>query len=377
MTSSETSPDRPRIVIYGATSTSGRRVAEALRSSDYQLVLSGRNEAALVALRQDLIDASLGESMPRISVVRAQGDQELRAAFTGATIVINCAAPIVALGQSIVAAALAASAHYLDTAGDPAFMRGLYERCESVARHRARIVCSGLSATVALADWASTVAARQLGVPSDCDITIGLAFDEPALSRGAAARLALRLGGQSWEWRHDRWDDVELGARSELIDFGSDHGGQRTAWTAPGGEIITIPRHLAARSVQTLVSPSRSHGLGRFTQSLAWFAPLVGIAKIPLPPEVLHALPSDDDSLSRTQFALLATVRSGPQTASIRLAGGDPYLVTGAVVATVVAQLVAEAPLAVGAIAPSQLVDAEFALARVCTASDVTITRAH
>ena len=313
--------------------------------------------------------------MPRISIAQAQGDEEMRAAFAGATIVINCAAPILALGQSIVAAALAASAHYLDTAGDPTFLRGLYERCESLARHSDRVVCSGLLATVALADWASTAAARDLGVADELDVTVALAFDEPALSRGAAARLALRLGGQSWEWRHDRWDNVELGARSQIVDFGSDHGGQRTAWTAPGGEVITIPRHLVARSVQTLVSPSRSYGLGKFTQTLAWFAPLVGIAKIPLPPEVLSALPSDDDSLSRTQFALCVTVRAGAKSASVRLAGGDPYRVTGAVVAAVVSRLVAVSPSTTGAIAPSQLVDAEFALARVCADTGLTITR--
>src|SRR5213075_1486065 len=92
----------------------------------------------------------------------------LAAAFRDVRVVIGCAGPFGACGEPVLAAALAAGAHYLDVAGEQAFLREMYERHDSEARRAGLCVVPGMGLEVAPGDLAAAEAASALE-PSDDD----------------------------------------------------------------------------------------------------------------------------------------------------------------------------------------------------------------
>ena len=105
----------PQIVVYGATGLVGGRVCTALDAADVPFVAAGRRRAALENLAR-----IVGASEWRVAELEHDA---LVAAFEGAAVVINCAAPLAEVGEPVLLATLAAGAHYVDLGGDQAPQR--------------------------------------------------------------------------------------------------------------------------------------------------------------------------------------------------------------------------------------------------------------
>ena len=106
-----------RIVLFGATGYTGRLTAEALVARGARPLLAARSAAKLADLARDLG----GELETRVADV---GDPEsVRALVEPGDVIVATVGPFVRHGAPAVEAAVTAGALYLDSTGEPTFIR--------------------------------------------------------------------------------------------------------------------------------------------------------------------------------------------------------------------------------------------------------------
>lgn len=348
------------IYLYGATGFTGRLIARALldRGLRDQLVLGGRNPGALAELAGEL-----GGVATRAAEL--SDFEQVRDACAGARVVVTCAGPFSRLGEVVLRAALAAGAGYLDTTGEQAFMREMYERYDSPAR-RARVAAvSGFGFEVALGDWLAALAGAALGASTDDpvdEIAIGYGLEGFVPTRGTRLSALEAVQAPGVTWAGDRWQPATAAAEQRTIGFPSPIGARR-ALSFPSGEVVTVPRHVAAHRVQTFLAARGLPG-GAVAR---WLAPaLPALLRSPLGSAVRKRAAGGppgptDGQRAVTDYAIVAEARRGFATAHAAAVGVDVYGTTADLVAIGVQALLAGAP-ACGVLAPSQLVAPEYGL---------------
>jgi hypothetical protein len=115
------------IVLFGATGYTGRLVAAALVRRGVRPKLAGRNAQTLEALAAELggLDSAVADvSRPEtVSALVSTGD-----------VLVSTVGPFVRWGAPAVEAAIAAGASYIDSTGEPPFIRDVFERWDAPAR---------------------------------------------------------------------------------------------------------------------------------------------------------------------------------------------------------------------------------------------------
>jgi len=374
----------PDIVIYGATGLTGRRACAELEATGTAFAIAGRDGAKL---------AELGAQFPAAAVRVARIDDlaALARTFGDATVVLNCAGPAGATSEPVLGAAIAAGAHYVDLGGDQAFLHGAYERYESAARRAGRVAIVGAGVDCVLGDWAAAWAAAYVcGLANDAsdvdvvrtgplerlaedrpldDIAVSYVFDDLVLSPAGQRAAFAGLHARSLVWRRDRWETAAPAAEKRRINAGAALGGERDVVSFPGGDTITIPRHIAAQKVQTFASTSRSSSTMTALRLLARAVPFVPKRAT----ELLAAYEPREDDYARTSFAVIAQARRGFSAAQVGVRGRDLYR-SAAIIATWIArQLVARSTGPVGMRAPSELFRPEPALREVAEAAGLVV----
>jgi short subunit dehydrogenase-like uncharacterized protein len=110
----------PRIVVFGATGYTGRKTAEALVARGERPVLAGRNPERIASLAGDLggletVVADVAQPQTVNGIVE-RGD-----------VLVATVGPFVRFGRPAVEAAIERGAHYLDSTGEPPFIREVFE----------------------------------------------------------------------------------------------------------------------------------------------------------------------------------------------------------------------------------------------------------
>jgi short subunit dehydrogenase-like uncharacterized protein len=373
------------IVVYGATGTTGSRIARALHGAGARVVLAGRDGAGLATLAADL-----GRAPIRVAAV--DDPSALAAAFAGARVVVAAAGPFAVVGAPVLAAALAAGADYVDVAGEPHFVRAMYERHESAARRAGRTVVSGMAVGLALGDLAAARAAAACAAVGD---------DGPAVRAAPAARLAAHdpvdrvdvahvlddfsatpgstrstletLAEPALIWCSDRWDEVPPGASSWQLDAGAALGGGRDAVSFPSGEVVTVPRHVAARRIETYVSWARTGWAMRAAGLAGRLAPLVARTTRAAARRLDPAPPPSAAMLARARFAIVARARRGADQATVRISGRDLYGTSALIAAWAAHALASRGSGPVGVLAPAEVFAPGPALAALAALADLRI----
>ena len=115
-----------RIVLYGATGYMGTLTARAMVASGARPVLAGRNQSRLSALAARLSPAGDGTEL-ETAVAAAEGPGPLRDLIGAGDVLVSSAGPFMKVGRPVVAAAVDAGAVYLDSTGEPPFIREVFE----------------------------------------------------------------------------------------------------------------------------------------------------------------------------------------------------------------------------------------------------------
>lgn len=368
------------ITVFGAAGVVGRRVCSELVRAGQEIAIVGRRAAPLAELARALPAASM-------HIAGAGDAAALTRAFTGSRVVINAAGPLRDTAAPVLAGALAAGAHYVDVGGEQAVLRAMYERHESAVRRAGLVALPGAGLDAAIGDLAAAwAAAHVLGAsdPGDVvrgelaprlaeddpldDIAVGYVFDELALSAGSQRALFGAIGTRALVWRCDRWEAGPAGDH-RWINAGPALGGQRHALIYAGGDVLTIPRHVAARLVTAHLSPTRRAGATAALRLLSRALPLLPRSA----GELLVPYAAPDADYGHTQLAVVAQVRRGFSTAQLVVRGHDLYRTTAAVTAWCACRLAERAAGPVGMRAPAELFRAEPALRAIASAADLTI----
>jgi short subunit dehydrogenase-like uncharacterized protein len=110
-----------RIVVFGATGYTGRLVTERLVAAGASPVLAGRNPERLKALA-DTIGADL--TVCKADVMRKNSVFDM---VNAGDVLVTTVGPFVKWGEPAVRAAIAAPCVYIDSTGEPAFIRRVFE----------------------------------------------------------------------------------------------------------------------------------------------------------------------------------------------------------------------------------------------------------
>jgi hypothetical protein len=360
------------VVVYGATGLIGRRVCTELDAGGVAFAIAGRDLARVV-------------DWPH---AERRGDDPSRA-FDKAMVVVNCAPAAVA--EPILCAALAAGAHYIDVVADQAASHALYERHESTARKAGRVALLGAGVDCAIGDFAGAWAAAYVcGDANDAvqgelvrtlprerlaeanpldDLAISYVFDDLVLSPAGQRAVFAGLHVRGLVWRRDRWEACAPAAETRRVNVGLAMGGERDVTSFPGGDVISLPRHVAASRVQTFASTTRKRAA---QTALRWLAR----AMPPVPPratELLAAYEPRDDEYAATTFAIVAQARRGFSAAQVIVRGRDLYATSGAIAAWCARQLVARDAGPVGMRAASELFRPAPALRELAAIANLTV----
>jgi short subunit dehydrogenase-like uncharacterized protein len=233
-----------RIVLFGATGYTGRLTADALARRGARPVLAARSEGKVRALAEQL--GGLEHA-----VADVERPESIRALVSSGDVLVSTVGPFLRWGAPAVEAALAAGAHYIDSTGEPPFIRRVFEewgpraltaRCALLTAMGYDFVPGNLAAALALR--------RAAGAPR---VRVGYFFTGGGSLRGAAsggtiASLAGVMLERGFAWRGGRLRD-ERGAARVYTFAGRDE--KLTGVSVAGSEHLSLPRlHPELRDVE-------------------------------------------------------------------------------------------------------------------------------
>jgi short subunit dehydrogenase-like uncharacterized protein len=115
-----------RIVLYGAAGYIGGLTAQALIASGARPVLAGRDRGRLNALTERLSRNNGGLTL-ETAVADSARPGPLRELLGAGDVLVSTAGPFLKVGRPVVEAAVDAGAVYLDSSGEPPFIRQVFE----------------------------------------------------------------------------------------------------------------------------------------------------------------------------------------------------------------------------------------------------------
>src|SRR4051812_42289347 len=196
------------IAVYGATGFTGRLVAAELRRRGARMILAGRNAAKLEILAEEIGD--LAETRT-VSLDDGRGMRDL---LEPCAAVIACAGPFQLHGEPVLAAAVDARTHYLDTTGEQPFMRTVFDEYGPRAERAGVALVTAMGFDYAPGDLIAELTADGMG-PLD-ELVLAYAVSDFGATRGTALSALDTLTGGDVEWR-----DGELVSASQSVGRGS------------------------------------------------------------------------------------------------------------------------------------------------------------
>jgi short subunit dehydrogenase-like uncharacterized protein len=340
-----------RIVVFGATGYTGRKTAEQLVARGERPLLAGRSAERLATVAADLggLETAVADVADPGSVSNLVERDDVLVATVG---------PFVRFGRPAVEAAIEKGAHYLDSTGEPPFIREVFERYGPGAAR------SGVGLLTAMGyDWVPGNLAGALALERAGDdavrVDTGYFYIGPAgMSGGTRASTAASLTEPVFAWRDGRIVTERAARRMRTFDVG---GRERPGVSVGTSEHFGLPRFAPQlREVNTY---------------LGWFGPMsrpmqafgamgAAIGAVPGARKLINAAGSrfvkgstggpDEEALARVRSHIVALAydEGGRQLAEVHVAGVDGYTFTARMLAWASAKIAADGLPASGALGP-------------------------
>jgi short subunit dehydrogenase-like uncharacterized protein len=324
-----------RIVLFGATGYTGDLTARAFVDRGARPVLAARTEARVRALADELGGLEW-------AVADVERPDSVRALVDRGDVLVSTVGPFTRWGQPAVQAAVAAGAHYLDSTGEGAFIREVFER------HGPGAQAAGCGLVTAFGyDWvpgnlAGALALRDAG---EAATRVEIGYFAPGAGAGSAsggtrATSASVILSPGFAWRGGRLIDERPAQRTRSFQLKPGRSAQTIS--VPGSEHFALPRiHPTLRDVDVC---------------LGWFGPASGpirvasaglspILRFPGARDALQGLfgrlvkgssgGPDADARAKSRSVMIAEAfdAAGTQLARVRLEGPNHYDLTAGVLA--------------------------------------------
>jgi short subunit dehydrogenase-like uncharacterized protein len=314
------------VAVYGAGGHTGRFIVDELQRRSLPVVAVGRDAARLP-----------GSVPARVAAI--DDADALARAFAGCGVVINAAGPFLDTASPVIAAALQAGAHYLDVTAEQPSALDTFERFDKAARAAGVAVIPAAGFYGGLADLLATALVGDGGAVDE--LTVAVALDHWWPTEGTRITGARNHAARLIVDDH-RLAAMPLPAAISSWTFGTPHGEQAVV-ELPFSEIITISRHLHARSLRSHLSQG----------------PLQEIRDASTPPPTAQ----DAQGRSAQRFEMVVQARYGDTQRTAVACGQDIYAVSAPLVVEAAARMLRPDFDRNGALSLAQAFDAQRFLA--------------
>jgi short subunit dehydrogenase-like uncharacterized protein len=357
-----------RIVLYGATGYIGGLTARAMIASGSRPVLAGRNQGRLTALAEQLSRAGDGVQL-ETAVAGSEESGPLRELVGAGDVLVSTAGPFLKVGGPVVQAAVDASAVYLDSSGEPPFIRQVFEEFGPRAERTGAVLLTAFGYDYVPGNLAGALALRDAG-PAAVRVRVGYFVRgniRKAISAGTRASVAGVLLEPGYSLRGGRI--VTERSVAHVASFEVD-GRRRRAFSIGSSEHFALPRlRRAASDGDGMAVGEPLTDVGVY---LGWFGAATGLvhyaSALARPLEGLPGVRGALDQLGhriqrsratpgagqtiRSEVVAVAADTHGRRLATVRLTGGDPYSFTAPVLAWAAGRAAAQGVRPAGALGP-------------------------
>ncbi|MGD0703806.1 MAG: saccharopine dehydrogenase NADP-binding domain-containing protein [Trebonia sp.] len=372
-----------RIVLYGATGYTGALTAQALVASGARPVLAGRDQSRLSALAARLSRAGDGTEL-ETAVAAAEGPGPLRDLLGTGDVLVSTAGPFMKVGRPIVAAAVDAGAVYLDSTGEPPFIREVFEEFGPRAQRTGAVLLTAFGYDFVPGNLAGALALQAAG-PGAARVQVGY-FVRGDVRRGSSAGTRASMTGvllePGYAFRGGRIVSERTAAHVTAFKVG---GSKREAYSMGASEHFALPR---LRPEAEADGASGQVPLADVSVYLGWFGGatrLVHYGSVLTPlvsglPGVRGALDAAARRIQRSRAApgaaaaihsdvvAVAGDANGKELAAVHLTGGDPYSFTASILAWAAVKAAADGVRPAGALGPVEAFGADL-LESACAAA--------
>jgi short subunit dehydrogenase-like uncharacterized protein len=232
-----------KIVLFGATGYTGRLTASALVKRGARPLLAARNSQRLSELASELggLDTAVAD------VSRPESVREL---LSQGDVMLSTVGPFVQWGAPAIEAAIDAGASYIDSTGEPPFIRGVFERFDAAARSSGSGLLTAFGYDFVPGNLAAALALERAG---DAAVKVALGYfftgraERGSASGGTMASLAGVMLAPQFAFRDGRIV-TERGAK-RVRSFEA-NGKQLQGISMGSSEHFTLPRiHKSLREV--------------------------------------------------------------------------------------------------------------------------------
>src|ERR687892_945929 len=318
-----------RVILFGATGYTGRLVAEAMVERGMRPVLAARSREKLDALAAELgagLETTVADvsDPPSVSALVERGD-----------VLVTTVGPFARWGTPAGAAATTAGAHYLDSTGEAAFIREVFERYGPAAERSGCAMLTAFGYDWVPGNLAGGLALREAGDEA-VRIDLGYFFTGQARpSGGTQATMATSLGKPGFAFRDGRVVTERMAKRVRSFPVRSK---QRDAISVGSSEHFALPR----------IAPQ----LREVNAYLGWFGPLTRPMQVMsvgagLPgasqlvkfagEKLVKGSTGGPDAEARSKFGshivAIAYDGAGRELAEVHVAGGNAHTFTGRILA--------------------------------------------
>jgi short subunit dehydrogenase-like uncharacterized protein len=332
-----------RIVVFGATGYTGRETAKALVRRGARPVVAGRSREKVKALAAELggLESAVADVADASSV---------RALVGAGDVLVTTVGPFNRWGEPAAEAAIDARAHYLDSTGEPGFIRRVFEEYGPRAEKAGIGMLTAFGYDYVPGNLAGALALRDAG-PDATRVDVGYFVSGRPTTKvegGPLARLAGGMGGMSggtlastlgamadsgFGFRKGKVVTERTGKRVGRLQVGES---LRQGISVGASEHYTLPR-LAPNLREVNAYLGWFGSLSRVMQATSAFN--AGIAVLPGGRRVLQAMagrasgstggPSEEARAeTRSQVVATAYDAEGNALASTALAGVNGYTFT-------------------------------------------------
>jgi short subunit dehydrogenase-like uncharacterized protein len=337
-----------RIVVFGATGFTGRKVAERLVELGERPLLAGRSEASVRELAE-----RLGTEWRQADALR---HNSVFALMEPGDVLVTTVGPFARWGEAAVRAAIAAGGIYVDSTGEPAFIRRVFDEFGPPAAKTGAALLPAMGYDFVPGALAAALALEEAG---DDAVRVDVGY----YAFGAGTSQGTRRSGvgvmldDGYAFRDGRVRSARFGER--VRSFGV-RGKQREAVSVGGAEHFGLPAAYP-RLREVNVYMGWFGGLARPLQA----ASLAGSVALRLPGarRVAHAgagrlvelvgrgeAPSSGISWAAAE----AYDGRGRRLAEVHVSGGEPYELTAGLLAWAARRAAGDGVEGTGALGPVQ-----------------------
>jgi short subunit dehydrogenase-like uncharacterized protein len=358
-----------RIVLYGATGYVGGLTARAMVASGARPVLAGRDRGRLNALAAQLARTGDGTEL-ETAVADIERPAPLRQLLGAGDVLVSTAGPFVRVGRSAVAAAVDAGAIYLDSSGEPPFIRQVFEEFGPRAERTGAVLLTAFGYDYLPGNLAGALALEAAG-PAAARVQVGY-FVRGNIRKGTSAGTRASVAGvllePGYAFRGGHLVGERTAARVRSFEL---DGKRRPAFSIGSSEQFALPRLRpgAAAGAGGIVGQAP---LAEVSVYLGWFGAATRLVHLaaalatPLGrlPGVRRALEQQARRIQAsragpgTQTAIRSDVvavagdAGGTKLAVAHLTGGDPYSFTAPMLAWAAGRAAAQGVRPAGALGP-------------------------